>query len=160
MHDTRSVGPDVPRLPAFDPHHVLFSAIPPKWAGSPEFLELYGDKLERLHETTYTIFLSEFSDKISSPVRGHYELRYFGHALHESDKKGELQPMGLRLRAPGHSYTEALGTVFVAANHILGLRDRLPQLSIDGMKIDPAHAIEKLRHHGFLLLRLDEFMKF
>jgi hypothetical protein len=28
------------------------------------------------------------------------------------------------------------------------------------MKIDSAHAIEKLRHHGFLLLRLDDFMHF
>ena len=100
MHDTRSVPPEVPRLPAFGPHHVLFSAIPPKWAGSPEFLALYGDKLERLHETTYTIFLrkssegsledGEISDRISSHLYGHHELRYFGHALLNPDKKGEL----------------------------------------------------------------------
>ena len=55
-------------------------------------------------------------------------------------------------------YVEALGTVFVAAASILGLQSTPAELSIDGMTIDPRHAIEKLRHHGFLLLRLDEFM--
>jgi hypothetical protein len=168
IHDTRSVRPDVPRLPAFDPHHVLFSAIPPRWAGSPEFLALYGS--ERLQETNYTIFLrrlaedssaaGELSDQIASRVHQHYELRYFGHALLESEETGERQFRGLKLSAPGRSYVEALGTVFVAASHILGLRSTSADMSIDGMKIDPAHAIEKLRHHGFLLLRLEEFMTF
>jgi len=53
---------------------------------------------------------------------------------------------------------EALGTVFAVAAQTLGLRGASAELSIDGMKIDPVHAIEKLRHHGFLLLRLNEFM--
>jgi hypothetical protein len=167
LHDTRSGRPEVPWLPAFDPHHVLFSAIPPRWAGSREFHTLYGN--ERLHETTYTIFLrksgesalarGQLPNEISSHVREKYELRYFGHALLEADEKGGRHPRGLQLIEPGRSYTEALGTVFIAAIHVLGLRSVPAELSIDAMKIDPAHAIEKLRHHGFLLLGLDEFMR-
>jgi hypothetical protein len=166
LHDTRSVRPDVPRIPLFDPHHVLFSAIPPRWAGSPEFIALYGT--ERLQETNYTVFLRrtaegssgarELSDQPTSHGHQNYELRYFGHALVKSDEKGDRQPRGLELNAPGRSYVEALGTVFVAAASILGLQSTPAELSIDGMTIDPRHAIEKLRHHGFLLLRLDEFM--
>jgi len=167
LHDTRSVRPDVPWLPAFDPHHILFSAIPPRWAGSPEFLALYGS--ERLHETNYSIFLKrpaedsseerELSGRMPSYSDRHHELRYFGHALLKSDKTGERELRGLQLNAPGRSYVEALGTVFAAAAQTLGLRSASAELSIDGMKIDPAHATEKLRHHGFQLLRLEEFMQ-
>src|SRR5258706_6368258 len=120
------------------------------------------------HETSYSIFLRKsgenalargpLSNEISSPVRQKYELRYFGHAV-LTDEKGGRQPRGLQLIDPGRSYTEALGTVFVAAIHVLGLRSAPAELSIDGMKIDPAHAIEKLRHHGFRLMGLDEFMR-
>ena len=157
LHDTHGGRPDVPWLPTFDPNHVLFSAIPPRWAGSPEFLALYG--AERLHETNYTIFLRK-SVESSLEDGENYELRYFGHALLKSDEKGGRHPRGLQLNTPGRSYTEALGTVLVAATHLLGLRNAPVGLTIDGMKINPAHAVEKLRHHGFLLLRLDEFMRF
>jgi len=163
LHDTRSARPDVPRLPAFDPHHVLFSAIPPKWAGSPEFIALYGS--ERLHETIYTIFLKPFdktgsSAEVAPPRHPGYELRFFGHALLMSHEKGQREARGLELNEPGRSYVEALGTVFVAAIQMLSPGNAPAELSINGMKIDAAHAIEKLRHHGFLLLRLDEFMRF
>jgi hypothetical protein len=162
LHDTRSGRPDVPWLPRFDPHHVLFSAIPPRWAGSPEFQTLYGT--ERLHETTYTIFLRNSAE--SAVARGelsneqNYELRYFGHALLKFDERDSPQRRGLQLNAPGRSYVEALGTVFGAAARILGLPSTSGELTIDGMRINLAHATEKLRHHGFLLLRLDEFMRF
>src|SRR5260370_41632056 len=164
LHDTRSVQPLVPRLPTFDPNHVLFSAIPPRWAGSPEFRELYGH--ERLQETNYTIFLRRSTEpaKLSAEVPSHapesFTLRYFGHALLKSEEKDELELRGLGLKAPGLSYADALGTVFVAAAQMLGLQSVPEELLIDGMKIESAHAIEKLRHHGFLLLRLDEFMNF
>jgi hypothetical protein len=163
LHDTRSVQPEVPRLPTFDPNHVLFSAIPPRWAGSREFLDLYGH--ERLQDTVYTIFLRELAAtetvaKMPSHAPESYTLRYFGHALLKSDDKEERELRGLRLNAPGRSYVEALGTVFVAAAQLLGLQTVPQELLIDEMKIDSAHAIEKLRHHGFLLLRLDDFMHF
>ena len=87
-----------------------------------------------------------------------YALRYFGNALLKSDETGELEFRSVELNAPGAAYVEALGTVFAAAAQTLGLRSAFAELSIDGMKIDAAHAIEKLRHHGFLLLRLNEFM--
>jgi hypothetical protein len=166
LHDTRSVRPEVPRLPAFDPHHVLFSAIPPRWAGSSEFLALYGRQGERLRQLTYTVFLRRLAaDQISQQTLSDetsldtsYELHYFGHALLKPDDN-EQQARGLKLGDPGRSYVEALGTVFVAAENILGLRSTPANLSIDDMKIDTAHALEKLRHYGFQLLRLEEFIQ-
>ncbi len=164
LHDTLSVRPDMPRLPAFDPHHVLFSAIPPRWAGTPEFFALYGT--ERLQQAVYTIFLapsarsavagqsSQTLYDISQPC----ELRYFGHAL--LDEKGERREKGFKLTAPGRSYVEALGTVFAAAAQKLGIHKLIAELSIEGMKISPSHAVEKLRHHGFILLNLEEFLSF
>jgi hypothetical protein len=169
LHDTRSVRPDIPRLPAFDAQHILFTAIPPRWAGSPEFFALYGH--DRLQETNYTIFLRRLPinssqdkttfESISPEACPSYELHYFGHALLEPSEKGEREARGLKLSAPGGSgYAEAIGTVFLAATHMLDLRNAPAEVLIDGMKIDAVHAIEKLRHHGFLLLRLDEFMQF
>jgi hypothetical protein len=164
LHDTRSVQPLVPRLPTFDPNHILFSAIPPRWAGSPEFLELYGH--ERLQETHYTIFLRRSTEpaKQSAEVASHalesFTLRYFGHAVLKSEEKDEREARGLGLKVPGLSYADALGTVFVAAAQMLGLQSVPEELLIDGMRIESAHAVEKLRHHGFLLLRLNEFMDF
>ena len=168
LHDTRSVRPEVPRLPAFDPHHVLFNAIPPRWAGSPEFLELYGH--ERLQQTNYSIFLKRMAeefpeatkraDNTASSEHQSYGLRYFGNALLKSGEQGEPEIRGLRLKAPGWSYVEALGTTYLAAAQMLGLRSTPTELWIDGMKIDSTHATEKLRHHGFRLLRLSEFLSF
>jgi len=89
-----------------------------------------------------------------------FTLRSFGHAVLKSEEKDEREARGLGLKAPGLSYADALGTVFVAVAQMLGLQSVPEELSIDGMKIESAHAIEKLRHHGFLLLRLDEFMNF
>jgi hypothetical protein len=165
VHDTRTVRPDVPRLPAFDPQHVLFGAVPHKWIDSPGFIALYGGG--RVAQANYTFFLrrsadespdAEPSDQASSSVGRSYALRYFGHALFKSDETGELEFRSVELTAPGAAYVEALGTVFAAAAQTLEFRSVSAELSIDGMKIDVAHAIEKLRHHGFLLLRLNEFM--
>jgi hypothetical protein len=159
LHDTRSGRPEVPRLPAFDPHHVLFSAIPPAWAGSAAFQTLYGT--ERVRDTLYSIFLKRMTADSAGRNRmePRYEMHYFGHALLKDDK-GERQLKALRLPPPGRSYVEALGTVFHAAARTLGLGNIPRQLSVDGMRIDSDHAIEKLRHHGFLLLRLEDFLTY
>jgi hypothetical protein len=165
LHDTRSGRPDVPRLPDFDPHHVLFSAIPPKWAESDQFIALYGTKPA---QANYSIFLrpaEPFPERMKRPPQSpissqSYGLRYFGHALVKHAENSEPEARGLQLPAPGWSYVEALGTVFVAAKQVLGLQTVPGQLFIDGMEINPSHAIEKLRHHGFRLLRLDDFVKF
>jgi hypothetical protein len=165
LHDTRSGRPDVPRLPDFDPNHVLFSAIPPKWAESDQFIALYGAKPA---QANYSIFLrpaEPFPEQMKQPPQSpissqSYGLRYFGHALVKHAENSEPKARGLQLPAPGWSYVEALGTVFVAAKQVLGLQTVPGQLSIDGTEINPSHAIEKLRHHGFRLLRLDDFVKF
>jgi hypothetical protein len=158
LHDIKSGQPEVSRLPAFDPHHVLFSAIPPAWAESEAFRILYGT--ERVRDTNYSIFLKQMTGEPAR--RNHtpqYELHYFGHALLK-DAKGEPQRRGLRLTAPGRSYVEALGTVFEAAARTLGLGNVPRPLWVEGMQIDSDHAVEKLRHHGFVLLRLEEFLAF
>jgi hypothetical protein len=67
---------------------------------------------------------------------------------------------GRELDAPGRSYVEALGTAFAAARQMLGFPSAPADLRIDGMEIDRAYATEKLRHHGFLLQSIDEFLKF
>jgi hypothetical protein len=159
LHDTRSGRPEFPQLPAFDPHHVLFSAIPPAWAGSAAFQTLYG--IERVRDTNYSIFLKRMTADSASRSRTElrYEMHYFGHAL-LNDDKGEPQLKALGLPPPGRSYVEALGTVFQAAARMLGLGNIPRQLSVDGMRIDSEHAIEKLRHHGFLLLRLEDFLNY
>jgi hypothetical protein len=168
LHDSRSVRPEVPILPAFFPHHVLFSAIPPRWFGTLEFTALYGQQGERIGQATYTVSMCRspdaipqqtFPEKISSEdANSNCELRYFGYAL-LPDNKAAPQARCLELIPPGLSYVEALGTVFVAAENILGSRIPTTRLSIDGMKIDPAHALEKLQYYGFRLLRLEEFLQ-
>jgi hypothetical protein len=86
-------------------------------------------------------------------------MHYFGQVL-LMDDKGGLHPRALLLPPPGRSYLEALGTVFLAAGRTLGLGSIPRQLSVDGMRIDSDHAIEKLRHQGFVLLRLDDFLTY
>jgi hypothetical protein len=161
LHDTRSARPEMPLLPAFDPHHVLFSAIPPVWAGLPEFRTLYGT--ERLQDTNYSIFLKRRPGASNGETeQPEYGMHYFGHASLKPDDKGDPPPKlrTLELKAPGYSYVEALGTVFQAAMRTLSAGNILPKLSVDRMKIDSDGAIEKLRHHGFLLMRLDDFIRF
>jgi hypothetical protein len=168
LHDSRSARPEVPTPPIFFPHHVLFSAIPPMWFGTQAFTALYGQHGERIRQLTYTVSMRRSPDAISQQTppekissedaNRNYELRYFGYALLPDDQ-GQLHERCLELIPPGLNYVEALGTVFVAAENILGLRSPTTRLSIDGMKIDPAHPLEKLHYYGFRLLRLEEFLQ-
>jgi hypothetical protein len=158
LHDIRGERPAATRLPAFDPNHVLFSAIPPAWAGSAAFETLYGR--ERVRDTNYSIFLKKITAESGrNRTEPRYEMHYFGHAL-LNDDKGEQQRRTLQLESPGRSYMEALGTVFQAAARTLGLGNITRPLWVDGMRIDSEHAIEKLQHHGFHLLRLEDFLTY
>ena len=69
LHDTRRVQPAVPRLPAFDPNHVLFSAVPPRWLPLPEFRALYGTDFERLEESVYEIFFRKSAERASDAAK-------------------------------------------------------------------------------------------
>jgi hypothetical protein len=164
LHDTRTAQPDNTLLPPFDTQHVLFTAIPPKWAGSPEFIALYGS--ERLNETIYTAFLkqrpldsNDSSAHISSQQRLEYDLRFFGYSLLKSNERAPPEVRGLPLGVPGRNYVAALGTVFVAAMQILNPGAPPMELSINDVEINAKDAIKKLNHHGLLLLRLDQFME-
>jgi hypothetical protein len=159
LHDTRRVRPAVPWLSQFDPHHVLFNAIPPRWLELPKFHELYDEDPEWLRDANYSIFLSPGE----SPGDGSstdYTLRYFGNYLYKSGQTSDPELKSLKLSEPGRSYVEAMGTVYAAATQMLNTPNSSARLAIDGMGIERAHAIEKLQHHGFVLLRLEEFLNF
>src|SRR5262249_52822662 len=81
LHDTGSDHPPSAWLPNFDTHHVLFSAVPPRWVNLPSFRILYAgddDQMsdDRMLKANYTIFM-----KKKAPERSGYELRYFGNAV-------------------------------------------------------------------------------
>jgi hypothetical protein len=163
LHDTRNAQRDNTLPPPFETQHVLFSAIPPKWAGSPEFITLYGS--ERLNETIYTVFLKQrplesidSSTDISSQRRLECDLRFFGHSLLKSNERAPPEVRGLPLVVPGRSYVAALGTVLVAAMQMLNPGVLPIELSINDVEINAEDAIKKLNHHGLLLLRLDQFI--
>jgi len=104
--------------PAFDAHHILFSAVPVRWVNSRPFRTLYGDddyemSEDRMSKTNYTIFLRKTPERPPGPSPRslqRYELRYFGNTVLWSDEKDEAELRGLELIPPGESYTEALGT--------------------------------------------------
>jgi hypothetical protein len=164
LHDGPSGQSEASPRPAFEPRHVLFNTIPRGWAGSPNFDELYGSEPDH---GNYSIFLrtaAKSEDRARQPGRGanaaqSYTLRYFGHAV-KSGENGEPTTRGLQLDAPGGGYDEALGTVFAAAHQVLGLRGEPTELVVGGTRIVAAHAVENLKHHGFRVLSVDEFMRF
>jgi hypothetical protein len=164
LHDTRAAQPDNTLLPTFDTQNVLFTAIPPNWAGSHEFNALYGS--ERVNETIYTVFLKQkplepidSSAEISAQRRVEYDLRFFGYSLLKPNETASPVVRGLPLAVPGRKYVAALGTVFVTAMQMLNLRTPPMELSINDVEINAEDAIKKLNHHGLLLLRLDQFME-
>jgi hypothetical protein len=156
LHNPGGRGHEVAGLSAFTTHHFLFGAVPPNWAKSSQFRALYGERLERLDESSYSIFLSrsvENSDNVLSDLDGERNFRYFGHAQFTPDDKDDRQVRGLRLPGPGRDYDSAFRTIYAAAAHVLGIGTNLTHTSIDGR-----HAIEALSGLGFSILRLDEFM--
>jgi hypothetical protein len=165
LHDTSSRPPAGSLLPTFDANHVLFSAVPPRWVGSATFRTLYDVDVSKAN---YTIFLRKLRPpEQRGPSRGpapgarqRYELCYFGHTVIPAEEKSGAQLRGLPLDSPGESYTEALGTVFVAAARLLDLPGVPTEISVDELTINQTNAKEKLRHQGFLLLTLTDFMAF
>jgi hypothetical protein len=164
LRDTLTVRPGAPRLSGFDPNEVLFTAVPPRWAESSEFLALYE---RQMLQTSYNIFVkqsamqssetSKSPTEISKSVGQHLEFQYFAVARVESEAEPAIQ--GLKLKGPGRDYVQALGGVYGAALQVLGLQAGSEKLWIDGVAIDTANAVEALCHHGFRLLKLDSFVK-
>jgi hypothetical protein len=159
LRDTLTVQPGVPKLSGFDPNEVLFTAVPPRWAESPEFLALYE---RRMLQTSYNVFVApsetaEVSREFSVPAGRHFEFQYFAVARVEPEAEPTVQ--ALNLKRPGRDYVRALGTVYGAALQMLGFGADSDTLWVDGVPIDSAIALEELRHHGFLLLDLESFVK-
>jgi hypothetical protein len=153
LHDSHAAGHQVARFPAIAAHHFLFDAVPSSWAKSTEYRTLYGSQFERLEERTYTIFLSRSVEDSAEDMKS-YSIRYFAHAQFMPDGKDNRQVRGLELPSPGRDYEIAFETVYEAALHVLGMSAHLTRRSIN----DPKDAVGALSRHGFLLLRLDEFV--
>lgn len=140
----------------------MITEPPDVWKTSSEFLALYGNESERWKRTSYSIFFSRATEdsrgERSSNGASEYHLRCFGHAKLPPDRI-DAPVKALKLPSPDRNYRVAIGTGYVAASEMLCVRTTPPELSIDGIKIDQTHAIDKLRLLGFSLLRLNQFMK-
>jgi hypothetical protein len=145
------------RFPEFSAQHVLFDEVPLRWTGSSNFRALYGREFESLNEMIYSIFMSKSAPDASdkAPAIDIYKFRYCGHAPFSPGFEEDLQVRGLDLPSPGRQYEAALRTVYTAARHVLGLRGVDFEPAIDTQ--DAVHGLELL---GFVLLRLDDFVRY
>jgi hypothetical protein len=141
-------GAPLPRAkrPLFMAHHVSFSAVAPAWLALPEFRGLYGSNLERLNDRNFVIFPQEDG-----------EFRYLGLAtfLKGPKERDEKQLRSIELPSPGANYDDALRTVTLAGASVL----QVPlKFGIEN-KTDGHHSVEKLRHLGYRVLKLEDFLK-
>lgn len=144
-HDEGAALPKAKR-PLFVAHHVSFTAVAPAWLALPEFRGLYGSNLERLNDRNFSIFPQEDG-----------ELRYIGQATFNIGPKerGESQLRSIELSSPGTNYDDALRTVTLAGASVL----QVPlKFNIEN-KIDGKDSVEKLRHLGYRVLTLEQFLK-
>lgn len=143
------------RRPVFSAHNVSLSSVAPTWMGSPNFRALYGSQLDEVRQRSFSIFFRAATPWPSdTDVRS--DLRYFGYSSFLQDKaKGEYQVRGLELPQLHAAYSEAFRTVCAAAAHVLGMSNPASeQLNISGHE-----AMLQLRHIGYLVLRLEDFMR-
>jgi hypothetical protein len=144
------------RRPAFLPHHVSFSAIPPIWAKSSDFRALYGSDLDRLNQRTFTVAFKGIGGWPSDEDEDEPRFwRYFGHASFAVDTKQSSERVGrsLELPSPGASYEDAYRTVYAAAVELLSLKNQLS----DPARVPGKFAVEQLKYLGFRVLTLSEF---
>jgi hypothetical protein len=88
LHDTGSIRWDVPPVAAFEPHHVLFSAVPARWAESSLFRALYGGRLQRLNQASISIFLGHSHERLSTQDSSKaYSISYYGHTIYPPNSR-------------------------------------------------------------------------
>lgn len=147
------------RRPAFLPHHVSFSAIPPEWAKSSNFRALYGSELDRLNQRTFTVAYNAQPGWQTGGEGGDEPTfrRYFGHASFAVDTKPNSEQVGrsFELPSPGASYEEAYKTVYAATMELLELKSKAQEPHAINGKL----AIEQLKYLGFRLMRPEEFAR-
>jgi hypothetical protein len=144
------------RYPTFSAHNVSLTTLEPTWIDSPMFHELYGDKLERLKQRLFTVFLRSESDWVSPSEWGRSDLRYFGYASFPTDKlKLNFQGRGLELPPLPIIYAEAFRAVCAAAAHVLDLT----QFASKPAFVGGEDATQQLCYLGYRILRIDEFME-
>jgi hypothetical protein len=95
--------------------------------------------------------LAEDSSKNGGGAR---TLRYYGHAKFASIADGDREIRGLELPAPERLYDAAFGSVYAAATCVLRAAEPDERPSVDGER-----AIKELQNLGFLVLRIDEFIR-
>lgn len=148
--------PTFDELPWMTAEHISLSAIPATWASTEELRILYGRNLEHLDMRTYTVFYRKcgWPDGQSNSQ----DIKYFAYALFDNDYHGIIDSpsiRGLELPSPDPNYDEAFRAVYAVAALRLGLRKSLES----DVAIDASKALAQLRHLGFGVLKLDEFLK-
>jgi hypothetical protein len=138
--------------------HILFEAVPSSWEKSPNFRALYGRDFQQLNEMNCSIFVNRTAgglvDDPSKNGSGARTLRYYGHAKFTSIADGDREIRGLELPAPERQYDAAFGSVYATATYVLRSREPHESPSVDGER-----AINELKNLGFLVLRVDEFIR-
>lgn len=142
--------------PEFGSHNISLSTIRSEWLMSKEFQVLYMKNIDSVRERNFSVFFKANANWKSPSKFDQADLRYFGYArFYASDDKDRIEIRGIELPPLPANYTEAFRTVCAAASHRLGLSFRSwPFEPINGRE-----AIQKLRYLGYLVLRLDEFVK-
>ena len=148
-----------PQLAKLQQHHILFSALPDRWARSNEFHALYGHN-SAPQEGTYSVFAHEPDDdrastRITSAADHEIEFSYFAHAQISvgKDYNTTHHARSLVLRPPGWSYEVAYRFAYAAASHFVR-----PGHTRQDPKIGTA-AVAGLQQLGFSFLTPDEFVK-
>ena len=154
------VPPPRQLLPSLHAEHVMIGEIPRIWAGDPNFQQLYGRKLEGLDSGVYTAFLSQGEENTDKSQVGYMRIRYDGY-VDPKKLKGPKptstdsdSAIGAELPSPGPWYDNAFQIVYGAACFRLkkDWRNR-PQIISSAEE-----AFAHLRHLGFAILTLEEFL--
>jgi hypothetical protein len=156
LHDPNADAYDVAEPPTFTSRDALFEEIPGSWRQVPQIHTLYGSDFNRFKDATFTIFLRRPVNrqwKYRAPNEdGRHEFRYFGHAPFTAPgDPGKREARGLELPAPGAIYEDGFRTIYVAATEFLR---RSGVASGEGRR-----AVSQLRHLGFRVMRLEEFLE-
>jgi hypothetical protein len=150
----REVHGEQVKRPTFAAHNVSLTTLDPVWLDAKNFRKLYGNRIERVRQRNFTIFFNASSNWLN-PYQQNNELRYFGHAqLSFAKMKTDPQLRGLELPSLPTNYQDAFRVVCAAAAHTLGIN----YISSNNCLVQGDEATQQLRHLGYVVLRLDEFL--
>jgi hypothetical protein len=145
---------NIAKLPHFQAHHCSLITTAPEWMSSSNFRALYGYDLEveRMQQRVFQVFYNASAEwDTTTDVEG--ELRYFGYGSFRKST-GDMVGRGLELPALPLRYSDAFGTVCVAAANALNIT-LAPSSSI---ACSGEEAKGQLEYLGYRILNIDEFL--